>query len=631
MKTEREKQQLLRQKQEKKVQSARKPKQLLAIYENSDFENVHVEIIIRLERMMKYGEPKALEAMRTLAAQAPRLGDRCETAFRLPDRTEACQAMDQAMRAGLASGELEKLAGYAANYHPTSWFDLIRDDGALMSLLYDQGGSHIRSRVLNCATDKDLLRRILLESDKLSAGDALDIAGKLQLTQNDWEEIITKARSQSIVSYAIRQLDLKNRTLLEKLADDGSIDARHRLLELSPDYTSRFVDSLSSEQLERALNRHRLSQEALEKLCLEYRPSRNRTGTWYGSRMMEALSQLTDPDRLEHVLKTQQTQVKTYITDRGYETWLEALVSRFASSQDLLASFLISSSNRAVYYSAEKHALELLTDPDLLVKVAAVRCYMSKEAAKKLPAEKLQTLVEGSKDQDVRQYAAEQVHLARTSTTKDEQELLDTLSWAVKETRDKELGLQVAKKLRSQKAMLKALSICGDESREGPAREAREALLPRIKDGEGLMKFILEEPDRVHYDTPRRLHEIIGGTPLEQEFIDRNIDSYREAGMRGRQLWILSKFLGCFETEIAWKYYGEAYIRKLIADLENAKEHDSAAIAANNLKTWYRTMPVVRPLIDPYKGKRYTKHADFDATCASESRHENTTFIFDIK
>ena len=176
---------------------------------------------------------------------------------------------------------------------------------------------------------------------------------------------------------------------------------------------------------------------------------------------------------------------------------------------------------------------------------------MSKEAAKKLPAEKLQTLVEGSKDQDVRQYAAEQVHLARASTTKDEQELLDTLSWAVKETRDKELGLQVAKKLRSQKAMLKALSICGDESREGPAREAREALLPRIKDGEGLMKFILEEPDRVHYDTPRRLHEIIGGTPLEREFIDRNIDSYREAGMRGRQLWILSKFLGCFDLPIS--------------------------------------------------------------------------------
>ena len=111
MKTEREKQQILRQKQEKKVQSARKPKQLLAIYENSDFENVHVEIIIRLERMMKYGDPNALEAMRTLAAQAPCLGDRCETAFRLPERTEACQAMDQAMRAGLASGELEKLAG----------------------------------------------------------------------------------------------------------------------------------------------------------------------------------------------------------------------------------------------------------------------------------------------------------------------------------------------------------------------------------------------------------------------------------------------------------------------------------------------------------------------------------------
>ena len=631
MKTEREKQQLLRQKQEKKILSAKKPKQVLAVFEKSEFEPIRVKAIDRLDRMIKDGDPKALDAMKALSVQAPHLADRCEAALRLPDRNAASQAMNQAFQAGLANGKLEKLGSYNPNYHYPLWFELVRDDRVLMGLLYDRGGSNVRRQVVNNATDKALLWRILLESDDLGYGDLESISKRFSFTQDDFAELVQKARSEWVVSSAIEHLDLQKRSLLEKLADGGNTKAKYRLLQLSPEYASRYVSYLSGSQLDNALRKKSLNQQALETLCIEYYPAKKKAvlSSFTLSRMLDALSQLTDPARLAHVLEVKRTQVKTYISDKDYETWMIALLERFASSQDLLAEFLLSSTDRAIYYPIEEHALELLTDQDVLFKVASGRCYMAKEAAEKLPVEKLQILVKNSKDPNVREYADRQLRMARASTTESEKELLDTFAWSIEQARSKEIGLTAIRRVQSQENLLKALSVCGNETRSDVC-ELRQEILPRITDWECLMKLIQEDTDNVHYTVPRRLYELIAGTPREQEFIDWCVRCYRKSGMTGHYMWLLSKFLDSSELHLIWRYCGEQKILRMLHDMERAEEYDTAATIANNIKTFYRNIPESVPLIEPYRGMRYTKHADFDATCASESRHENVNFTFQI-
>ena len=618
-------------KEKEKVRSAKKAKKLLAMFNKTEHDSVRVLALQRMKDLAKDGDRDAVPILSELAANAPRLTDRCEAALCIPDKDMSRRAMERIMRETAGSAEFERTVSYSSDYHPSAWFALIADNGELMTLLYENGGKNIRSRVEDYAADKALMKRILLETDHLGITQADNVKAHFNGTQDDWEEIAKGAESETIRAFAAGFLDLSKRGVLEEMAENGNAAAKRRLLALDPAaYESRYVTTLSGTQLQEAVGSHRLDQAALETLCVSFRPDRSRTGTWYADCMREALEQLQEEERLEHVLEAYQKEVTDYVSDRQYEEWLTVLMERLSDRQDLLARHLSSEEIKVRYYSADLKALELLTDKGLLFNVAASRAPRAMDAAKKLEPRQMSALSKKAREQRVREYASDQWRLHQIGSGAGDEELLETIRQAVEEGRNEEPGVSAAQAISAQDAMIRALSICGRSSIGRVREKVRNALLPRITDGQGLMKFVLDEPEGVCHEAAERLKELIGGTPQEQEFIDESVRRFRDGSMNGRQMWILSKYLGTGEMETIWKYCGTDFARKLMNELEAAEEYDISMRIANNIRLLYRNVPESRDMLAGLDKRRFVKHSDFDAACASESMHENTSFVLEF-
>ena len=554
-------------KDEKTAQKTSNVRKLGAIAENSTSAAAKVSAIARLKSR---GAQAALLSLAENSSQAP---VRCEAAWLLEDQEKAREILSGSIAEAFGDSRMTK------DYHFREWTDFVPNDTQLLKAYRSLKDSSIAQALWPVFARKRsaVLREILAEA-VMWFPTVEEILKIYTGSREDWRYLAEHNKNTGTTARAVNHLSLEDADVLTRIADKGSREAADRLIELDPAaYLNRYADKISPDKAANAIKAHRLNQEALLRVALAY-PSMNFFNSPEGYDAAEAaLDSLTDP----------------------------ALLARL-----LLEKYIITGNKRSErVFAAEQKAMDLISDENMLYKIAASDYGYASTAVRRLGADWMKALSKEAKQQSVRQYATTEA-LKHGIADADEEELLEALHWSLYDSPDEALMADAASRLTSQDALLKALDML-TESMRTSAKNTVLRLLPRITDGESLMKYCLEK--RVVKDTVFRLKELIGGSPLEDRFVSsaKASDSFR----------LLEDYFRISAEEAIWKYGGTDYIRRVMDSLEKEEDLGEARTKANHLAWIYGHIPQSHSVLDPYNGKHYRKHIDFDAYCASESCH----------
>ena len=157
----------------------------------------------------------------------------------------------------------------------------------------------------------------------------------------------------------------------------------------------------------------------------------------------------------------------------------------------------------------------------------------------------------------------------------------------------------------------------------------REKIRSQITDGAAFLPWCQDNPSKMQLEDNTPLHELIGGTELEQQMkqaaIDRLIERTPSTGDTfGMNL--LAKYDGITPAEAVWKYAGKAYVEKLVSVIETSKEDGPASYAIQSLKWLYQSVPESHSMLASQKGRSFKKHDDYyDSNCGGNSRNREVT------
>ena len=534
---------------------------------------------------------------------------RCEAACMLSDRKKAETVAEASIVGAFAGLSQEKAFSWK------SWISLVKSDELLLKAYdaaKDNGTLRREMRTEYARSHHDVLRQILTSSILWFP----DVSHTLEIfegTREDWLEIAAKAKHAGAVQAAVRHLTMEDEEALLDMAGKGGIYAARRLVELDPEkYTDIYATQLDEKELEKAIRENRLSQETLEKVALKY-PVEGMLQKWIGmDAARAALNNLNDPELLAHLLLNK-TIISKLTSNKDYQIFFNNLTLKLRGRPEVLTDYILKYHSGDLYiYPALSGALELITDSGKLYQIAASDCLMAKEAVKRIEPEKMERLVREAKDSYVRGYAQRQWHDARISAA-DEEELLKNLEWYLENTQSEEPLDQIASRLKTPEAALRAFRLLRKASW---GQKTADQLLPLITNAEELTQICLAGP--VSQATARRLRELIGGTPMEEKFV--------AASQEQMCFTQLKDYFNISAEEAILKYGGEKYIRYLVDRLEKEKELGAANSQINHIRWIYNHIPASHEILNTIKGKNYRKHVDEESSCASESCNTNVSF-----
>ncbi len=595
-------------KDEKTAQKTSNVRKLGALAENSASAAARVSAIARLKSR---GAQAALLSLAENSSQAP---VRCEAAWLLEDQEKAREILSGSIAEAFGD------SGMTKDYHFREWTGFVPNDEQLLKAYRKLKDGSLAQALWPVFARKHsaVLREILAEA-VMWFPTVEEILKIYTGSREDWRYLAEHNKNTGTTAEAVKHLTLEDADVLTRIADKGSRAGADRLAELDPAaYLNRYADKITPDKAANAIKAHRLNQEALLRVALAY-PSMNFFNSPEGYDAAEAaLDSLTDPALLARLLLEKKAEPRIPWSAFNPQ-WFSRLVEKLADQQDTLAEYIITGNKRSErVFAAEQKALDLITDENMLYKIAASDCGYASTAVRRLGADRMKALSKEAKQQSVRQYATTEA-LKHGIADADEEELLEALHWSLYDSPDEALMADAASRLTSQDALLKALDML-TESMRTSAKNTVLRLLPRITDGESLMKYCLEK--RVVKDTVFRLKELIGGSPLEDRFVSsaKASDSFR----------LLEDYFRISAEEAIWKYGGTDYIRRVMDSLEKEEDLGEARTKANQLAWIYRHIPQSQGILDPYKGKHYRKHIDFDAYCASESCHTYVDMEFKL-
>ena len=552
---------------------------------------------------------------------------RCEAACRLSDRDRASELVSRDICAAFAD------PGMSKQYHWTSWIEAVKDEEKAYEAF--QAGGDYRTEALYkvmAQAHGPTLRRLLIEAEDKDWFQTDRILEAYTGTREDWREITEKARSEKVVYAAVKHMVIGDVDVLQRRADAGSVYAARRLALLDPAaYSVRYVDKLSPEDTAKLIREKRLPQEKIEKLALEY-PRLNAWNSPEGKEVYEAaLDGLTDPELIAHLFLNKTIDKKLLgiqVWGEYMKKWNLRLLEALRDRPDVLTEYITTKEDASDYrYGVAKEALAYITDSAQLYRIAASGCYGADEAAKKLAPEELRRLEKESKSPSVVRYAGYAWRDALLESLNDD-ELLESLDWAIGYSRQ-DIILRSVKKLRSQPARLDGLlrlnkQYYGNE-------DAYKRLLSRIKDGPGLMKLCLEHAADIRRDAVVRLRELIGGAPEEETFVAACGEMFFTQTPRSSTAqWLLGTYFDIPAGQAAWQYGGEQYVKRLLKTLDGERELGNVTAVVSELADIYRNAPGSAGILAPFRGRKYRKHVDFIASCASESCDTTVDYVVEL-
>ena len=414
-------------------------------------------------------------------------------------------------------------------------------------------------------------------------------------------------------------------------------DAKKKIAELLP-YSElkknpeRFVFYLPESRKGDLIDTGLLSQDTLERLAMEGYV----TNAWdSNSSAVRAYRKITNMGRQERLLFDKAPD--TFSGRKAIMDWREKIIRDLSFSDDIMWRVF---QNEEFPNELRRLAVQNITDPDKLAEIAMGDSPFAKQAADRLPKNKLGKL-RNSKDPDVAKMGMAQFNRTKVSRA-DEKGLLEIMTWELANSQDPEVYLKALDRLESQDALLKALSgYIGSNKRtryidgRTPWKPIGQKLAERITDGAGLAALCLEKKDRVRTEEVSRLRELIRKSDEEKKFTGSAVhmmmtgseDDWQSAASLLAEYYKLPD-----AAHAAWRFGGQDFVRRILGMLNAERETGRAKELGSYLQFIYTRVPESHSMLSNYNGKSYVKHTDYiDSDCASRSRDSMQAYVLKLE
>lgn len=655
---------------QEEIRSADDPELILQVVNETAFGERETETLALLaaDRLweLRDGKSGAKKRLEHLAREASSPIARCHAAFYLRSRDGMKKWVEENIIAAYKRLDTDI---HSKPKDAAAWIECVEDEATLVAA-FDAACrlGNFRFEVYDHLHGKSLLTKLFwnVKDERVQE----ELLGHVDGSRAEYERIVRESKSPRCVTAAIHHLDavslvlrqlaeqgngvafwrfreLGKENMLVELADGGNLKAQEYLISANKrKYEKRYETSLRNDLRDRAMaastnsldgaklveeavRKGLLPEEKLEEIALT-RPLGGMSGLpWI------ALRQIEDSDRLARLLLERKCGTGFSTSRREWNAWGEELVGRLWNREDALLRCILETDYHA---DVKRKALKLIKDPDKLLQIAMSDHWLAPEAARLLPKKKLAP-VRNSKDSRAAKLGQEQHYRNRVSRA-GEAELREILDWTLQNSDSPDLYLKALARVEDQPALLDVLRAWlgagrryGNGEKDKPWKNVGQAILERITDGAGLASVCLEKPNAVDAGIAAHLKALIGGSEAEARFAEgarqwmlENPYNWQRGASMLRLYYDLPD-----DWQALWRFGGPEFVRRVLEELQGAKEYMTAMGLGRILADLYRNMPESHASLNSVRDRRYTKHMDIVSNCASENENYNKEYVLELK